>query len=91
MKSVFDKLLFGIVLLALLTGTHCSGSTRSGSTHQLTAAPTSVNFGSQALNNGTTQTITVGPFKTKGTFSYYVEVTGTCGLVRSSAVTVTVN
>src|SRR5437899_1638453 len=59
MKSVFDKLTIGIVLLALaLTGTLCSGSTHP-STHQLTASPTSVNFGSLALNSSITQTITL--------------------------------
>jgi len=59
MKSVFDKLTIGIVLLALaLTGTLCSGSTHP-STHQLTASPTSVNFGSLALNSTITQTITL--------------------------------
>jgi hypothetical protein len=40
---------------------------------------------------GTTATVTVGPFTKKGTNYYYVEVTGTCGIVRSAPVTVTVN
>jgi hypothetical protein len=41
---------------------------------------------------GTNSSVQVGPFSSKGTRSYYVEVTGSCGpMVRSAPVTVTVN
>ncbi len=47
--------------------------------------------GNTATPLGTQATQSVGPYKQKGTYSFWVRVTGDCGVVSSGTVTVTVN
>jgi len=49
------------------------------------------NAGVTTTPRGTSATQTVGPYNKKGTFPFWVRVTGDCGVVNSATITLTVN